>query len=92
MYAVGIDVSKNKSTIAINYNGELFIKPFEIEHTEEGISKLLEKLQNINKEKIKIVMESTGIFHFPILTKLLQLEYFVYVEKAFLIKNILMLI
>ena len=30
MYAIGIDVSKGKSTIAINLNGILLEKPFEI--------------------------------------------------------------
>ena len=54
MYAVGIDVSKGKSTIAINQDGNLIIKPFEIRHTEEGISKLLEKINSIPKDKIKL--------------------------------------
>jgi hypothetical protein len=87
MYAVGIDVSKGKSTVAINLNGELIVKPFEFEHTEDGISKLLDKIKDIDKEEIKFVMEATGIFHLPILTKLLELDYFVCVENAFLIKK-----
>ena len=77
MYAVVIDISKGKSTIAINQNGQLFIKPFEIEHTKDGISKLLDKIKGIKNKQIKFVMEATGIFHLPILTKLLELDYFV---------------
>jgi len=87
MYAIGIDVSKGKSTIAINVNGSLLERPFEISHTEEGIKMLLEKIKGIQKDEIKFVMEATGIFHLPLLTKLLELEYFVCVENAFLIKK-----
>ena len=87
MYAVGIDVSKGKSTIAINQDGNLIIKPFEIKHTKEGISKLLEKIKTIKKEEIKFVMEATGNYHLPVLTKLLELNYFACVENAYLMKK-----
>lgn len=87
MYAVGIDVSKGKSTIAINQDGNLIVKPFEIKHTKEGISKLLEKIESVKREDIKFVMQATGIFHLPILTKLLELNYFVCVENAYLMKK-----
>ena len=87
MYAIGIDVSKGKSTIAINLNGILLEKPFEIKHTNEGFDMLLEKIKEFPKENIKFVMEATGIYHLPILLKLLELKYFVCVENAFLIKK-----
>jgi transposase len=87
MYAIGVDVSKGKSTIAINYNGELMMKPFDIEHTEDGIIKLFEKLQGVEKEKIRFVMEATGVYHLPVLTRLLELGFFVCVENAFLMKK-----
>lgn len=38
MYAIGIDVSKGKSTVAINLNGLLLEKPFEIKQTNEGLN------------------------------------------------------
>lgn len=87
MYAIGIDVSKGKSTIAINNNGILLEKPFEIKHTNEGFKTLTDKINNFKKEDIKFVMEATGIYHLPILLKLLELQYFVCVENAFLIKK-----
>lgn len=87
MYAVGIDVSKGKSTIAINFNGQLVIKPFEIKHTDNGFKILLDKISTFKKEDVKFVMEATGIYHLPILLKLLELKYFVCVENAFLIKK-----
>ena len=55
MYAIGIDVSKGKSTIAINLNGILLEKPFEIKHTNEGFDMLLEKIKEFPKEDINIV-------------------------------------
>lgn len=87
MYAVGIDVSKGKSTIAIISNGVLLDSPFDIEHSQDGFSFLLKKLDAFPKSQIKFVMEATGIFHFPILTKLLDFDFFVCVENAFLIKK-----
>lgn len=87
MYAIGIDVSKGKSTIAIISNGVLLDSPFDIEHSQDGFSFLLKKLDAFPKSQIKFVMEATGIFHFPILTKLLDFDFFVCVENAFLIKK-----
>ena len=87
MFAVGIDVSKSKSTIAIIKDGEVFSKPFTINHSQEGFQYFENKLNNIDKSQIKIVMESTGIYHLPLLTKLLENDYFVCVENAFLLKK-----
>lgn len=87
MFAIGIDVSKSKSTIAIIKDGEIFTNPFTIYHSHEGFEIFESKLKNINKSQIKIVMESTGIYHLPLLTKLLENDYFVCVENAFLLKK-----
>ena len=87
MYAVGIDISKNKSTVAIIKDGEIFAKPFSINHTDDGINFLISKISNINPNDVKFVMEATGIYHFPLLFKLLDLKYFVSVENAFLLKK-----
>ena len=87
MFAIGIDVSKSKSTIAIIKDGEVFSNPFTINHSLEGFQSFQNKLNNIDKSQIKIVMESTGIYHLPLLTKLLECGYFVCVENAFLLKK-----
>ena len=53
MYAVGIDVSKGKSTISIvTTEGELIEEPFEINHDQEGFDILLSKVKNYKKEEI----------------------------------------
>ena len=87
MFAIGIDVSKSKSTIAIIKDGEIYVKPFTINHSQEGFQCFENKLNNIDKSQIKIVMESTGIYHLPLLTKLLENNYFVCVENSFLLKK-----
>lgn len=87
MFAIGIDVSKFKSTVAIIKDGELFTKPFTFNHSQNGFQIFLNKLQNIDKSDIKIVMESTGIYHLPLLVKLLELNFFVSVENPFLLKK-----
>ena len=89
-YGVGIDVSKGKSTIAVlSAAGELIVEPFEINHDIEGLKFLEEKIKDIPKEDLKIVMEETGTYHLPILGYLLDKGYFVVAENALKIKKYL---
>lgn len=89
-YGVGIDVSKGKSTIAIlSIAGEVIETPFEINHDFEGLNLLEEKLKDIPREDLKIVMEETGTYHLPILSYLIDKEYFVVAENALKIKKYL---
>lgn len=88
MYAVGIDVSKGKSTISIvTTEGEIIEKPFEIKHDQEGFDILLSKVKNFKKEEIKFLMEATGHYHLPLLNSLIEKDYFVCVENALVIKK-----
>lgn len=88
MYAVGIDVSKGKSTISIiTTEGEVIEEPFEINHDQEGFDILLSKIKDYKKEEIKFLMEATGHYHLPILNSLLEKNYFVCVENALVIKK-----
>ena len=88
MYAVGIDVSKGKSTISIiTLDGEIIEEPFEINHDQEGIDILLSKIKNYRKEEIKFLMEATGHYHLPLLNSLIERDYFVCVENALVIKK-----
>ena len=49
MNAVGIDVSKGKSMIAvIRPFGEIVASPFEVNHTTEELSKLAEMLRSLD--------------------------------------------
>jgi len=77
MNAVGIDVSKGKSMIAVMRPfGEIVASPFEVNHTTEELSKLAEMLRNLDGET-KIVMECTGAYHLPIAYALNESELFV---------------
>lgn len=89
-YGVGIDVSKGKSTVAIlSVAGEVIEEPFEIKHDIKGLNLLEEKIKDIQKEDLKIVMEETGTYHLPILGYLLDKDYFVVTENALKIKKYL---
>lgn len=89
-YGVGIDVSKGKSTVAIlSIEGEVIEEPFEINHDINGLNLLEEKLKDISKEDIKIVMEETGTYHLPVLGYLIDKGYFVVAENALKIKKYL---
>ena len=89
-YGVGIDVSKGKSTVAIlSIEGEVIEEPFEINHDINGLNLLEEKLKDIPKEDLKIVMEETGTYHLPVLGYLLDKGYFVVAENALKIKKYL---
>lgn len=89
-YGVGIDISKGKSTIAIlSVAGEVIEEPFEINHDIDGLNLLEEKIKDIPKEDLKIVMEETGTYHLPVLGYLLDKGYFVVAENALKVKKYL---
>lgn len=57
MNAVGIDVSKGKSMVAIMRSfGEIVSTPFEIKHTISHINSLVELINSVEGES-RIVME-----------------------------------
>jgi transposase len=77
MNAVGIDVSKGKSMIAVMRPfGEIVVSPFEVNHTVDELGKLAEMLRKLDGET-KIVMECTGSYHLPIAYALNEAELFV---------------
>lgn len=82
--AVGIDVSKCKSTVAARRpGGEVVWLPFDISHDTKGIQRLLEKLNGLDGE-IRIVMEHTGMYWRPVALALQQAGFYVSVVNAIL--------
>ena len=72
MIAVGIDVSKSKSTVAIlNSDGTTLVKPYTMLHTQADMCALADYLRAFD-EPITILMEYTGHYHYPVLKKLQQ--------------------
>lgn len=88
--AVGIDVSKYKSTVAARRpGGEVVLLPFDVSHDVAGMKELLEKLRTLNNEgsEIRVIMEHTGMYWRPIALALQQAGFFVSVVNAILIHN-----
>lgn len=87
MISVGIDVSKEKSTVCIlKTYGEIISKPFEIQHVEQDLNGLSAMLLRLDDE-VRVVMEATGIYHLPVLSYLQEKKIFVSVINPFEMKE-----
>ena len=70
MIAVGIDVSKSKSTVAIlDSYGTVLATPFNMAHTQSEMNALVSRLKAFD-EPVTILLEYTGHYHYPVLKKL----------------------
>lgn len=87
MNAVGIDVSKGKSMIAIMRPfGEVVTAPFEIAHTASELRELAMLLKSLDGET-RVVMEYTGRYFLPIARVLYDAGIFVSVVNAILVHD-----
>ena len=87
MNAVGIDVSKGKSMIAVMRPGkEVVIEPFEVSHTDSELIDLAKVIQSLDGET-RVVMEATGNYHLPVAWMLHDAGIYVSVVNAMLIHN-----
>lgn len=87
MISVGIDVSKEKSTVCIlKPCGEIISKPFEINHSEKDLSELATMLLRFEDE-VRVIMEATGIYHLPVLSYLKDKGLYVTVVNPFQMKK-----
>ena len=66
MNAVGIDVSKGKSTVAVlRPFGEVVASPFDVIHNDNDLKRLVKLIRSLPGES-KVVMEYTGTYFEPI--------------------------
>lgn len=87
MNAVGIDVSKGKSTVAIlRPFGEIVVSPFDVFHNPKELGELVTLLKSLDGET-KVVMEYTGNYYLPIAQFLHNNGFFVSVINAILIHD-----
>ena len=87
MNAVGIDVSKGKSMVAIlRPYGEIVVSPFEVKHTASSLNSLVDLIKSIDGES-RIVMEHTGRYYEPIIHRLSEADFFVSAINPKLIKD-----
>lgn len=85
MNAVGIDVSKGKSTIAVMRPlGQVVIKPFEVAHTASELKELVRSLNCLDGDT-RVIMESTGKYSLPIADSLHHAGFFVATVNPILI-------
>ena len=87
MNAVGIDVSKGKSTVTIRRPGdEVILAPCDVRHTRSGIDALIKEIKGLDGET-KVCMECTGRYYEPMATRLTDAGLFVSAVNPLLIKN-----
>ena len=87
MNAVGIDVSKGKSTVTIRRPGDVVVMPpCDIPHTQSAINCLIEQLQSLDGET-KVCMEHTGRYYETVATWLSDAGIFVSAVNPILIRD-----
>lgn len=87
MNAIGIDVSKGKSKIAIiRPFGEIIAKPFDIAHHPDQLAELAQYIHSLDGES-RVVMEHTGKYSEPIANFLCNAGIFVCMVNAKLIHD-----
>ena len=87
MNAVGIDVSKGRSTVTIRRPGDVVIMPpRDIPHMQSEINALIEQIRGLDGET-KVCMEHTGRYYEPIATWLSDAGIFVSAVNPILIKD-----
>lgn len=87
MNAVGIDVSKGKSMIAVMRPfGEVVASPYEVNHTCSELKELTKFLKSL-KGETRVIMEYTGKYFEPIAKHLHEAGLFVSVVNAILVHD-----
>ena len=87
MNAVGIDVSKGKSTVAVlRPFGEVAVSPFDVIHNDSDLKRLVDLIKALPGES-KVVMEYTGSYFEPIAQFLHNNGIFVSVVNALLVHD-----
>ena len=87
MISVGIDVSKDKSTVCmLRPFGEVVEAPYNIDHTEQALNTLIERIKSFD-EDVKVVLEATGGYHQVVVAKLLTSNIFTVVVNPYIMKK-----
>ena len=85
--AVGIDVSKGKSTVAVLQPGGVVVrKPFDVYHNKEDLQNLVTSIQSLDGDT-RVVLECTGRYHLPIVNVLQNNGIYVSAVNPHLIKH-----
>ena len=80
---LAVDVAKGKSMVSlISSCGEVIIEPYEINHSINDFSNLLNRIYKLKLNNISVIMESTGIYHRPVERFFLENNFKVFVINA----------
>ena len=80
---LAIDVAKGKSMVSlISSCGEVLIDPYEINHSINDFTNLLNRIKKLKLDNVSVIMESTGIYHRPIERFFLESDFKVYTINA----------
>ena len=80
---LAIDVAKGKSMVSlISSCGEVLIEPYEINHSINDFTNLLNRIKKLKLDNVSVIMESTGIYHRPIERFFLENNFKVYTINA----------
>ena len=64
---LAVDVAKGKSMVTlISSSGEVLIDPYEVNHSINDFSNLLNRIKKLKLDNVSVIMESTGVYHRPI--------------------------
>ena len=87
MFSIGIDVSKEKSTVCIiDQDGKIIQKPFDIQHTTKVLSEFIMQIKDLGADA-KVIMEATGNYHLPLVIAFQEATIFVSVINPLLMKK-----
>lgn len=87
MISVGIDVSKDKSTVCfLRPCGEVLVTPYDVLHTQGELIALVDRIRSYDEEA-RVILEDTGHYHFPIVKFLLDNGIFVSTVNALRMKK-----
>ena len=87
MISVGIDVSKEKSTVCfLKPGGEVVKTPYDVMNNKAELGALVERIKSFDEE-VRVVLEDTGHYHFPVVKFLMDNGIFVSTVNALRMKN-----
>ena len=87
MFAVGVDVSNGRSTVAVlGARRTVVAKPYEVPHTADGFAELAARLHALNGD-VRIIMEHTGRYYESFAMSMYRAGFFVSAINPLAIKD-----
>ena len=87
MFAVGVDVSNGRSTVAVlGARRTVVVRPYEVPHTADGFAELAARLNELDGE-VRIVMEHTGRYYESFAMSMYRAGFFVSAVNPLAIKD-----